>query len=237
VGSELLSPFRSDTNALWLTGKLREIGVDVGAKVTVADDPALLESAFRGALSRAHIVISTGGLGPTEDDLTREAAAAAMGRGMKRDPEILDALRARFARFQRVMAPVNEKQADVIDGAVVLENPRGTAPGQRVDHEGRVLVLLPGPPSEMAPMFEEQVLPLLRERAEEPCCARACSGSPRWGRARSSRGSRPSTRPSRTRGPPSSAGRAGGAAPDRDRRHEGGTEALLEALASGSATS
>lgn len=165
VGSELLSPFRSDTNALWLTGKLREVGVDVGAKVTVADDPALLESAFRAALSRADIVISTGGLGPTEDDLTREAAAAAMGRGIARDPAILDALRARFARFQRVMAPVNEKQADVIAGAVVLENPRGTAPGQRVDHEGRLLVLLPGPPSEMAPMFEDQVLPLLRERA------------------------------------------------------------------------
>jgi len=165
VGSELLSPLRSDTNALWLTERLREVGVEVGARITVADDASLLASAFETALSRADIVISTGGLGPTEDDLTREAAAKAMGRAMRRDPEIIEALKARFARFQRPMAPVNEKQADVIEGAFVLENPRGTAPGQRVDHEGRLLVLLPGPPSEMAPMFEQQVLPLLRERA------------------------------------------------------------------------
>jgi nicotinamide-nucleotide amidase len=165
VGSELLSPLRSDTNALWLTEKLREVGVDVGARITVADDSTLLASAFASALSRADIVISTGGLGPTEDDLTREAAASAMGRVIRREPRIIEALKARFARFQRPMAPVNEKQADVIDGAVVLDNPRGTAPGQRVDHEGRLLVLLPGPPSEMAPMFEAQVLPLIRERA------------------------------------------------------------------------
>ena len=131
VGSELLTPLRSDTNALWLTERLSEVGVEVGARTTVADDPALLESAFRTALSRADLVIATGGLGPTEDDLTREAAAAALGRGLRRDPGALEALKARFARFKRVMAKINEKQADVIEGASLLENPRGTAPGQR----------------------------------------------------------------------------------------------------------
>ena len=115
VGSELLTPLRSDTNALWLTERLIEVGVEVGARTTVADDPALLESAFRTAWSRAEIVISTGGLGPTEDDLTREAAAAALGRGLRHDPDILEALKARFAKYKRPMAAINEKQADVID--------------------------------------------------------------------------------------------------------------------------
>jgi nicotinamide-nucleotide amidase len=164
VGSELLTPLRSDTNALWLTERLIEAGVEVGARTTVADDPGLLESAFRTALSRADLVISTGGLGPTEDDLTREAAAAALGRGIRRDGGILETLKARFARYKRPMAPINEKQADVIDGAFVLENPRGTAPGQRIEDGGRTLVILPGPPTEMKPMFDEQVWPLVRAR-------------------------------------------------------------------------
>ena len=165
VGSELLMPGRLETNGTYLTGRLLEIGIPVGARVTVADDHALLESAFRGALSRAPVVIATGGLGPTEDDLTREAAARALGRGLRRDPAVLEALKARFARYGRVMAPVNEKQADVIEGAVVLPNDRGTAPGQRVDLPEGALFLLPGPPSEMQPMFEGQVLPSLRRHA------------------------------------------------------------------------
>jgi nicotinamide-nucleotide amidase len=164
VGSELLTPARSDTNALYLTGQLRQAGVDVIARITVADDAAALTSAFRAALERADLVIATGGLGPTEDDLTREAAAAALGVGLRRDDGYLEALRQRFARFNRVMAPVNAKQADVIEGGTLLLNPRGSAPGQRVEKDGRVLILLPGPPKEMQPMFEEQVLPWLRER-------------------------------------------------------------------------
>ncbi|PYQ24801.1 MAG: competence/damage-inducible protein A [Acidobacteria bacterium] len=165
VGSELLGPLRAETNTLWLTDRLLEAGVEVAARVTVADDAALLESAFRSALGRADLVIATGGLGPTEDDLTREAAAAALGRGIHRDPAILEALRTRFARYLRQMAAVNEKQADVIEGAVVLPNARGTAPGQRLEQGGRLLFLLPGPPGEMMPMFTEQVLPVVRERA------------------------------------------------------------------------
>ncbi len=165
VGSELLGPLRAETNTLWLTDRLLEAGVEVAARVTVADDAALLESAFRSALGRADLVIATGGLGPTEDDLTREAAAAALGRWIHRDPAILDALKTRFARYLRQMAAVNEKQADVIEGAVVLPNARGTAPGQRLEQGGRLLFLLPGPPGEMMPMFTEQVLPVVRERA------------------------------------------------------------------------
>jgi nicotinamide-nucleotide amidase len=165
IGSELLGPLRADTNSIWLTNRLLEAGIDVVARSTVADDAELVEAAFRLALSRADVVIATGGLGPTADDITREAAAGALDRRLTRDQGILDALRARFARFGRTMAPTNEQQADVIEGARLLPNPRGTAPGQRVDHEGRLLVLLPGPPGEMKPLFDEQVLPDLRERA------------------------------------------------------------------------
>jgi nicotinamide-nucleotide amidase len=165
IGSELLGPLRADTNTLWLTARLLEAGIEVVARGAVADDEAVLASAFRTALARADVVVATGGLGPTADDLTREAAAAALGRPMRRDGAILEALRARFARFGRRMSPVNEKQADVIEGAEVLPNRRGSAPGQSVEHEGRILVLLPGPPGEMQPMFEEQLLPRLRARA------------------------------------------------------------------------
>ncbi len=165
VGSELLTPLRSDTNALYLTAKLREIGIEVGARVTVADDLALLESAFRSALSRAELVISTGGLGPTEDDLTREALAAAVGRPLHRDPDLLAALKERFAHYRREMAPVNEKQADLIEGAHTLPNPRGSAPGQGLEVAGRLVFLLPGPPREMQAMFEASVLPRLQARA------------------------------------------------------------------------
>src|SRR5262245_46231648 len=94
VGSELLTQGRSETNGAYLTGRLLEVGITTGARITVADDHALLESAFRHALSRAAVVIATGGLGPTEDDLTREAAARALGRTLRRDPGILDALKA-----------------------------------------------------------------------------------------------------------------------------------------------
>ncbi|HEY7509802.1 MAG TPA: competence/damage-inducible protein A, partial [Vicinamibacteria bacterium] len=152
VGSELMDPLRVETNALHITGRLFEAGIAVGVRCVVADDAGLLESAFRSALARAEVVVATGGLGPTEDDLTREAAAAALGRALRRDQAIIEQLRARFARFGRVMAPVNEKQADVIEGATVLPNRRGTAPGQKVEAGGRLLYLLPGPPSEMQPM-------------------------------------------------------------------------------------
>jgi nicotinamide-nucleotide amidase len=165
IGSELLGPLRSETNTLWLTERLLDAGVEVAARVTLADDLPLVESALRLALSRADVVIATGGLGPTADDLTREAAAAATGRALRREAAIVEALRQRFARYGRPLSPTNEKQADVIEGASVLANERGTAPGQWLELDGRALALLPGPPGEMKPMFDEQVLPRLRARA------------------------------------------------------------------------
>jgi len=164
VGSELLGPLRSDTNSGWLTERLLEAGVEVVERCIVADEPDLLEASLRAVLERVDVVIATGGLGPTADDLTREAAAAALGRRLVRDTSIVEDLRARFARYGRPMPSVNEKQGDLIEGAVAIDNPRGTAPGQRVEHEGRLLILLPGPPGEMKPLFERAVLPELRAR-------------------------------------------------------------------------
>jgi nicotinamide-nucleotide amidase len=165
VGSELLGPYRTETNTLWLGERLQEAGLEVIARTTVADERALVASCLRGALARADVVIVSGGLGPTADDLTREAAAEANGRGLIRDAAILEGLRERFARYGRTMSETNAKQADLIDGARALPNPRGTAPGQLLEQDGRLLFLLPGPPGELRPMFESQVLPRLRERA------------------------------------------------------------------------
>ncbi|HVO10904.1 MAG TPA: competence/damage-inducible protein A [Vicinamibacteria bacterium] len=162
IGSELLGPLRAETNTLWITEQLLEAGVSVAARVTVADELPLIASAFRAALGRADVVIATGGLGPTADDLTREAAAAATGRELRRDPQILARLRERFAHYGRTMSDTNAKQADLVAGAAPLANPRGTAPGQRIEVDGRHLFLLPGPPGEMRPMFEAEVLPRLR---------------------------------------------------------------------------
>lgn len=165
IGSELLGPSRVETNAVYLTSRLQESGVEVLARTTVADDLPVLAAVFRAALERADLVIATGGLGPTADDLTREAAALALGRSLRRENDILEALKARFARYNRVMAEVNAKQADRIEGAEILANPRGSAPGQAVEEKGKMLFLLPGPPREMEPMFDSQVLPRILEKA------------------------------------------------------------------------
>lgn len=162
VGSEMLTPEKVDTNSLWLTDQLNLLGVDVVQKSVIGDDRDRLANGIAAALARTPLVIITGGLGPTEDDLTREAAAQALGRGLLHDPEILEGIRQRFARFGRRMAPINERQAFVIEGAEVLANPNGTAPGQWVSAGGRMLALLPGPPGEMKPVFTDHVLPRLR---------------------------------------------------------------------------
>jgi len=168
IGSELLTPFFQDTNSLYLTGKLNQIGVEVGFKTVVGDNPDHLTSAARNAIARADIVIFMGGLGPTEDDLTRECVAAALGRELHRDPKLITELYTRFAAWRRKMPENNEKQADLIEGGVALPNPLGSAPGQWVDaeHEGapRYIMLLPGPPFEIKPMFDQQCLPRLKEK-------------------------------------------------------------------------
>ena len=165
IGSELLAPDRSDTNSLWLTEKLNSIGIEVKLKTIVGDDDARLEEAIKDAVRRSRVVITTGGLGPTEDDITRKVAARALGRRLLLDEKVLDWIRARFESFGRKMPERNSRQAMVIDGSEVLDNPNGTAPGLFIEHEGTSVALLPGPPREMKPMFENFVLPRLAQKS------------------------------------------------------------------------
>ena len=128
AGSEMLTPHRQDTNSLYLTAQLNDLGVQVAFKTIVGDNLDHLTGAARVAISRADIIIFSGGLGPTEDDLTREAAATALGISLRRDPSILASLYKRFAARQMVMPSNNAKQADVLEGATILENIKGSAP-------------------------------------------------------------------------------------------------------------
>jgi nicotinamide-nucleotide amidase len=168
VGSELLTPFRQDTNSLYLTEKLNQLGVEVVLKTVVGDSRERLVSVAQHALFRSDIVIFMGGLGPTEDDLTREAVAEALGVELHRDAEILKKLEQRFAARGYQMTPNNAQQADVITGATVLLNPNGSAPGQWISghYEGRdrLIILLPGPPFELKAMFDDQCMERLRAK-------------------------------------------------------------------------
>jgi nicotinamide-nucleotide amidase len=166
IGSEMLTPYRQDTNSLFLTEKLNEIGVSVAFKTIVGDRRKDLVNAIRTALGRADIVILMGGLGPTEDDLTREATADALSLTLKRDAPLVAALHARAATWRITMPENNLKQADVIEGATILQNANGSAPGQWLDitFEGyrKLVMLIPGPPSECKPLFESECLPRLQ---------------------------------------------------------------------------
>ncbi len=165
IGSELLAADRTDTNSLWLTEKLNNIGIEVKLKTIVGDDDARLEEAIKDATRRSKVVITTGGLGPTEDDITRKVAARALGRRLLLDETILAELRERFLSFGHVMPERNSRQAMVIEKAEVLTNPNGSAPGMFIEHGGVAIVLLPGPPREMRPMFENHVQSRLTSRA------------------------------------------------------------------------
>ncbi|MDQ4122331.1 MAG: competence/damage-inducible protein A [Acidobacteriota bacterium] len=165
VGSELLTPERSDTNSLWLTEKLNEIGIQVCLKTVVGDDAERLEEAIKDAFRRSSVVVTTGGLGPTEDDITRAVAAKAVGRELIFQQEILDEISRKFERWGRKMPETNRRQAFVIEGAEVLPNPNGSAPGMLFAENDKFLVVLPGPPREMQPMFEIGALPRLKEKA------------------------------------------------------------------------
>ena len=168
VGSEMLTPYRMDTNSLYLTEQLNLLGVEVIFKSIVGDDLRRLVAAAQHGLFRSDILIFSGGLGPTEDDLTREAVAQALGLNLRRDPEILTRLEQRFAERGWKMSANNTKQADVLEGASVLPNPNGTAPGQWLSGEfdGRehIIVLLPGPPHELKALFEAEVRERLRAK-------------------------------------------------------------------------
>jgi nicotinamide-nucleotide amidase len=172
VGSELLTPTKTDTNSLWLTEKLNEIGVEVKLKTIVGDDRERLEETIKDALKRSDIVVTTGGLGPTEDDITRTVSAKAVGRELVFDEEVLTEIRARFRSFGREMPEINKRQAYIIEGADVLPNPNGSAVGMSLKIEEKFFVVLPGPPRELKPMFENFVLPNLRESAGEICVRR-----------------------------------------------------------------
>jgi nicotinamide-nucleotide amidase len=165
VGSELLTPDRQDTNSLFLTSELNKLGIQVVRKTIVGDERALLLEAFRDALNRVPIIIACGGLGPTEDDLTRETVAELLGRKLVRNNAVVRSIEARFRSFGRQMTENNLRQAMVPEGAEPLENPRGTAPGLWLEKDDQAIVLLPGPPRELKPLYLEQVLPRLQRRA------------------------------------------------------------------------
>jgi len=161
IGSELLTPQKVDTNSLYLTDQLNALGVEVVRKTVVGDERERLMDTILGAVARSRIIVLTGGLGPTEDDLTRDAVASALGRTLVFRQDICDLIEERFRRFQRKMVEINRRQAYIVEGAEVLANDRGTAPGQWIEHNSTVLMLLPGPPNELKSMFEKQCLPRL----------------------------------------------------------------------------
>ena len=169
VGSELLGSTRADTNSLYLSGRLAELGIDLRIKSVVGDEREDLAMLLRQALERTDLVVLTGGLGPTDDDLTREVVADVLGLPMAIDEAIVAQIRARFEKRGLVMPEVNRRQGQVPRGAIVLDNPNGTAPGLFIDHAGargrRIVILLPGPPRELQPMFDLVCDGPLRDRA------------------------------------------------------------------------
>jgi competence/damage-inducible protein CinA-like protein len=164
VGSELLTPAKIDTNSLFITEQLNLLGIDVKAKAVIGDERAELEHVFRAFLARTDLVVLCGGLGPTDDDLTREAVAAALNRPLAEDEAITARLRARFASRNLPMPESNRRQAMVPLGGRVIANSRGSAPGLWIDHEDNLVLLLPGPPRELRPMLTELVAGPLKER-------------------------------------------------------------------------
>ena len=161
VGSEMLTPDKVDTNSLFLTQELNTLGIEVVAKAIIGDDRQRLTDAIRNSWAHAELVILTGGLGPTEDDLTRDAVAAALEVGMTPSEEAWQAILNRFQKFGRTPTENNRRQTLILNGADMLPNPNGTAPGQWFHRDGRVLVLLPGPPRELKPMVAAEIIPRL----------------------------------------------------------------------------
>ena len=162
IGSELLTSGRIDSNSLVITDALNAVGIDVMFKAVIGDDRAELAAAFDYALSRVDLVMLTGGLGPTEDDVTREVVAEQLGLALQEDTSITDAIRRRFALRGWNMPEINRRQAMVPVGAAVLPNPHGTAPGLWIEARGKCVALMPGPPREMKPMLAQIVEERLR---------------------------------------------------------------------------
>jgi nicotinamide-nucleotide amidase len=166
VGTELLMGQIANTNAQYISKKLPDVGIGVYYHDVVGDNPERLKQCLSLALSRSDVVIMTGGLGPTQDDLTKETVAAAVNRKLVLDQESLDKMRSFFSRFNRKMTQNNVKQAYLPEGCTIIRNKNGTAPGCIIEEGGKVIVMLPGPPSEMKPMFDETVLPYFAAKSE-----------------------------------------------------------------------
>ncbi|MFY9730863.1 MAG: competence/damage-inducible protein A [Candidatus Acidiferrales bacterium] len=161
IGSELLTPYRLDTNSLFLTDGLNQVGIRVVHKAVVGDSLDDMRASFRQALDRADLVVACGGLGPTDDDRTREAVADLLGRKLELNESVLRHIQELFRRFGRVMPEINRRQAMVPEGATVIPNPRGSAPGLWIETSGHIVILLPGVPSELRAMFDQEIRPRL----------------------------------------------------------------------------
>lgn len=164
VGSELLTPYRLDTNSLFLTAELNGVGFQVRRKHVVGDNDDDVRDVFTSALERVGVVVSCGGLGPTTDDRTREIVAGLLHRNLKLNDHVMRAIQEHFRALGRTMPEMNARQAMVPEGAEILSNERGTAPGLWIPHGGKIVVLLPGPPRELQPMFVQEVKPRLARR-------------------------------------------------------------------------
>lgn len=164
IGDELLNGLRSNTHLTYFGEKLLPLGLPILRACEIRDEPAEMHAALSGALQRADLILVSGGLGPTSDDLTVEVVADVLGIDMVHDVSVESAIREFFARRGRTPSDNNFRQCRIIAGAQVLHNANGTAPGQWIEHKDKIIVLLPGPPNELKPMFEEQVIPLLFDR-------------------------------------------------------------------------
>jgi len=166
IGSELLLGQIVDTNSAWMAQRLSDLGINLYFKTIVGDNPGRMKDVIAQALDRADFVITSGGLGPTQDDLTREIIAEVCGRRLVRDAGLLQQIDHRFRRRNMIMTPNNERQADIPEGAIPVENPNGTAPSFIVEHEKGVIFALPGVPHELKWLFENEVTPYARRKFE-----------------------------------------------------------------------
>ncbi|MCS5670633.1 MAG: competence/damage-inducible protein A, partial [Vicinamibacterales bacterium] len=164
VGSELLTPYRADSNSLFLTARLNDLAIEVQGKAIVGDDRKRLALAIERGLKDADLIVMTGGLGPTDDDITRETLATVLDAPLVERQEILSLIRARFAAHNLEMPEINRRQALVPRGAEIISNARGTAPGLWLEWQERVVVALPGPPRELEPMVDGPILKRLEPR-------------------------------------------------------------------------
>mgnify|MGYP000884874804 FL=1 len=166
VGTEILFGSIVNTNTVYLSRRMIEMGIDVMYHITVGDNPARLKEMIKHAFLDCDLIITSGGLGPTQDDLTKEMIEEAFGEKIVTFPDQMEILKGHFAKYNRTMTENNLKQACFPENAVIFANPNGTAPGFALEKEGKLIVSMPGPPKEMEPMFEQQVRPFLENRSD-----------------------------------------------------------------------